>query len=128
MDDANDQAARVTLPLAADARTALQRLNARHRALEARVGERWRQVAGRSREGAALTPAQLGGALAPPWERATAANKVPYYIKWVQLLVPLIFATKTYSYVSFITRSFRFECLLYARFFRLGNITPFVRL
>ncbi|RXG57892.1 Dystrophin-related protein 2 [Armadillidium vulgare] len=55
--------------------------------LETTVNDRWRQVAGRSREVTPLTPAQLASSVSPPWERATATNKVPYYINIVCSIV-----------------------------------------
>ena len=85
VDDVNDQAARFSahnVPLAAEMSTRLHRLNARWKNLEGSVNERWRQVAGRSRDITPLTPAQLASSVSQPWERAVANNKVPYYIKW----------------------------------------------
>lgn len=84
VDDVNDQAARFSahsVPLASDTSTRLHRLNARWKSLEGSVNDRWRHVAGRSREVTPLTPAQLASSVTQPWERAVANNKVPYYIK-----------------------------------------------
>ncbi|KAF2368021.1 EF-hand domain type 2 [Trinorchestia longiramus] len=87
VDDVNDQAARFSahnIPLAADTSTRLHRLNARWKHVEGIVNDRWRQVAGRSRDVTPLTPAQLGSSVSHPWERAVANNKVPYYINHAQ--------------------------------------------
>ncbi|XP_047739356.1 dystrophin [Hyalella azteca] len=87
VDDVNDQAARFSahnIPLAADNSTRLHRLNSRWKNFEGAVNDRWRQVAGRSREVTPLTAAQLGSSVSSPWERAIATNKVPYYINHAQ--------------------------------------------
>ncbi|XP_069940673.1 uncharacterized protein [Cherax quadricarinatus] len=83
VDDVNDQAARFSahnVPLTPANSAKLHDLNNRWKTLETTVNDRWRQVAGRSREVTPLTPAQLASSVSPPWERATTSNKVPYYI------------------------------------------------
>nr|XP_045599746.1 uncharacterized protein LOC123759043 isoform X1 [Procambarus clarkii] len=83
VDDVNDQAARFSahnVPLTPANSARLHDLNNRWKTLETTVNDRWRQVAGRSREVTPLTPAQLASSVSPPWERATTSNKVPYYI------------------------------------------------
>ncbi|XP_042882316.1 uncharacterized protein LOC122259537 isoform X3 [Penaeus japonicus] len=83
VDDVNDQAARFSahnVPLTPANSAKLHDLNNRWKTLETAVNDRWRQVAGRSREVTPLTPAQLASSVSPPWERATTSNKVPYYI------------------------------------------------
>ncbi|XP_042213005.1 uncharacterized protein LOC121860057 isoform X2 [Homarus americanus] len=83
IDDVNDQAARFSahnVPLTPANSAKLHDLNNRWKTLETAVNDRWRKVAGRSREVTPLTPAQLASSVSPPWERATTSNKVPYYI------------------------------------------------
>ncbi|CAL4058547.1 unnamed protein product, partial [Meganyctiphanes norvegica] len=87
VDDVNDQAARFSahnVPLTPNNSAKLHDLNNRWKTLETTVNDRWRQVLGRSREVTPLTPAQLASSVAPPWERATTSNKVPYYINHEQ--------------------------------------------
>lgn len=54
----------------------------RWKALQAAVNERYEQLASSTKGD--LSPSQDGqvvSSVAPPWERALAASKVPYYIK-----------------------------------------------
>ncbi|CAL4082352.1 unnamed protein product, partial [Meganyctiphanes norvegica] len=87
LDDVNDQAARFSahnVPLTAKTSAKLHDINNRWKTLETTVNERCRQVLGRSCEVTPLTPAQLAASVAPPWERATTSNNVPYFINHEQ--------------------------------------------
>jgi dystrophin len=67
----------------------LEELNTRSRLLQLAVEERQKAIEQSIRDHGSAQQQFLNAAVDHPWERAVAANKVPYYIKYVKITFKL---------------------------------------